>query len=153
MVSDITKCDNQQQALTMSATAFGTMGEDANLTFAKALSSVGDTFDDVSGKGQQFANDTTTPMQELEGKIRQLKDQLAPLGETFINIATFAIDHFSGLAGIITILAVAFGGYKIATLAVAAATLKARTKVKSNGTYCYIKCSISSWFYLFMEYV
>lgn len=133
IVSDITKCDNQQQALTMSATAFGTMGEDANLTFAKALSSVGDTFDDVSGKGQQFANDTTTPMQELEGKIRQLKDQLAPLGEAFINIATFAIDHFSGLAGIITILAVAFGGYKIATLAVAAATLKA--KIASEGFF------------------
>ena len=56
-----------------------------------------------------------------------------PLGETFINIATFAIDHFSGLAGIITILAVAFGGYKIATLAVAAATLKA--KIASEGFF------------------
>ena len=73
IVSDITKCDDQQKALTMSATAFGTMGEDANLTFAKALNSVGTTFDDVSGKGQQFADETTTPMQELDQKLERSK--------------------------------------------------------------------------------
>ncbi len=121
IVSDITNCKNQQDALTMSATAFGTMGEDANLTFANALSSVGTTFDDVSGAGQKFVDDTTTPMQELESKIRTLKDQLAPVGEILLNIANVGLDHFHELAGAVLALSVAIIAYKVATKGAAAA--------------------------------
>ena len=122
IVSDITKCDDQQKALTMSATAFGTMGEDANLTFAKALNSVGTTFDDVSGKGQQFADETTTPMQELESKVRKVKDQLQPLGDLFYDIAGVVLDNFAPLSGIIVTVATAIATYKAITAAADVAT-------------------------------
>lgn len=106
----------------MSATAFGTMGEDANLTFAKALNSVGTTFDDVSGKGQQFADETTTPMQELESKVRKVKDQLQPLGDLFYDIAGVVLDNFAPLSGIIVTVATAIATYKAITSAADVAT-------------------------------
>lgn len=112
IVSDITKCDDQQKALTMSATAFGTMGEDANLTFAKALNSVGTTFDDVKGKGQAFSDETTTPMQELESKVRKVKDQLQPLGDLFYDVAGVALDNFTPLSAVILTVATALATYK-----------------------------------------
>lgn len=130
IVNDITKCDDQQKALTMSATAFGTMGEDANLTFAKALNSVGTTFDDVSGKGQQFADETTTPMQELESKVRKVKDQLQPLGNLFFDIAGVALDNFAPLSGIIVTVATALGTYKAVMLASQVATTGVATAQK-----------------------
>ena len=130
IVSDITKCDDQQKALTMSATAFGTMGEDANLTFAKALNSVGTTFDDVSGKGQQFADETTTPMQELESKVRKVKDQLQPLGDLFYDLAGVVLDNFAPLSGIIVTVATAIGTYKAITLASQVATTGLATAQK-----------------------
>lgn len=49
IVKDINKCKNEQDALTMASTLFGTMGEDSNLDFIKSLTSVGDTFKDVKG--------------------------------------------------------------------------------------------------------
>lgn len=130
IVSDITKCDDQQKALTMSATAFGTMGEDANLTFAKALNSVGTTFDDVSGKGQQFADETATPMQELESKVRKVKDQLQPLGDLFYDIAGVVLDNFSPISGIIVTVATAIATYKAITLASQVATTGLATAQK-----------------------
>lgn len=130
IVSDITKCDDQQKALTMSATAFGTMGEDANLTFAKALNSVGTTFNDISGKGQQFADETTTPMQELESKVRKVKDQLQPLGDLFYDIAGVVLDNFAPLSGIIVTVATAIGTYKAITLASQVATTGLATAQK-----------------------
>lgn len=135
IVSDITKCDDQQKALTMSATAFGTMGEDANLTFAKALNSVGTTFDDVSGKGQQFADETTTPMQELESKVRKVKDQLQPLGDLFYDIAGVVLDNFAPLSGIIVTVATAIATYKAITSAADVATkgLAAAQKLLSTA--------------------
>lgn len=49
VVKDINNCKNEQDALTMAATLFGTMGEDSNLDFIKSLTSVGDTFKNVQG--------------------------------------------------------------------------------------------------------
>lgn len=49
IVNDIRTCTNEQDALTMAATAFGTMGEDSNLKFVESLTSVGDTFKDTKG--------------------------------------------------------------------------------------------------------
>lgn len=130
IVSDITKCDDQQKALTMSATAFGTMGEDANLTFAKALNSVGTTFDDVKGKGKAFSDETTTPMQELESKVRKVKDQLQPLGDLFYDVAGVVLDNFAPLSGIIVTVATAIATYKAITLASQVATTGLATAQK-----------------------
>lgn len=96
IVKDITECDDQQKALTMSATAFGTMGEDANLTFAEALNSVGDTYDDVSGKSEQFLEDTTTSAQESEGYIRQLKDTLSGVGDVLMDLSNTGLGFLTG---------------------------------------------------------
>ncbi len=49
IVGDISKCKNEQKQLTMAQTAFGTMGEDANLKVVTSLTTVGDEFNNVKG--------------------------------------------------------------------------------------------------------
>lgn len=49
IVGDISKAKSEEEALTMAQIAFGTMGEDANLNVVKSLTTLGDTFNDVSG--------------------------------------------------------------------------------------------------------
>lgn len=49
IVGDISNCKNEQEQLTMAATAFGTMGEDANLKVVTSLTTVGDEFNNVKG--------------------------------------------------------------------------------------------------------
>ena len=72
IVADINNCTNQQDALTMSATAFGTMGEDSNLKFVQSLTSVGDGFTDVQGK-----------MDEIKDiKYDDLNSQITEIGRT-----------------------------------------------------------------------
>lgn len=88
IVSDIANCTNQQEQLTMASTAFGTMGEDANMGVVTSLTTLGDSYNNVSGAAQQMSEDTTTPMQELQGAINELLTALAPLGEKLANLAT-----------------------------------------------------------------
>lgn len=82
IVKDIRGCKNEQEALTMAATAFGTMGEDANLDFVKSLTSVGDTFDDTKGKMEEVKDvkydDLGSQFEELKRNVENL---LVPLGE------------------------------------------------------------------------
>lgn len=87
IVADIANCTSQQDALNMAAQAFGTMAEDGNLKFITSLTSVGDTYDSVGGKAQQFLESSTTPMQEMESNIRRLQQTLEPLGEKLMEIA------------------------------------------------------------------
>lgn len=85
IVKDIQNCTNQQEAMTLAATAFGTMGEDANTDFVKSLSSVGDAFDDVTGKMESVKKikyDDLGSM--LAGVQRQLELLIIPLGEMLI---------------------------------------------------------------------
>lgn len=85
IVKDIQNCTNQQEAMTLAATAFGTMGEDANIDFVKSLSSVGDSFDKVTGKMESVKKikyDDLGSM--LEGVQRQIELLLIPLGEMLI---------------------------------------------------------------------
>lgn len=49
IVGDISNCKNEQKQLTMASTAFGTMGEDANLKVVTSLTTVGDEFNNVKG--------------------------------------------------------------------------------------------------------
>lgn len=88
IVSDIGGCTNQQEALTMAATAFGTMAEDGNLKFITSLSSVGDTYSDVSGKAKDFFDATTTSQQNMDSAMRTAKESLAPLGEALNGIVS-----------------------------------------------------------------
>lgn len=86
IVSDIKSCTNQQDALNMASTAFGTMGEDGNLKFIASLTSVGDTYNDVSGSAQGMFDQTTTSSQEMTSGLRLVQQALAPLGEKLMEL-------------------------------------------------------------------
>lgn len=88
IVNDIANAETQQEALNMASVAFGTMGEDANMGVVTSLTTLGDAYSNVSGAAQQMSEDTTTPMQELQGAINELLTALAPLGEKLANLAT-----------------------------------------------------------------
>lgn len=49
IVNDISNCTDEQKQLTMASTAFGTMGEDANLDVVTSLKAVGNEFNNVKG--------------------------------------------------------------------------------------------------------
>lgn len=95
IVSDIQNTTSQQDALNLSATAFGTMAEDGNLKFITSLSSVGTTYDDVSGKAQDFFDATTTPQQEFQAALRDAEEQLSPIGDELLSLGT---DIIPGIA-------------------------------------------------------
>lgn len=88
IVEDIANCTNQQDQLNLAATAFGTLGEDANIGVIESLTTLGDSYSNVSGAAQQMADDATTPMQTLQAAINELQLALAPLGEKLVRLAT-----------------------------------------------------------------
>ena len=77
IVSDIANCENEQKQLTMAATAFGTMGEDANLKVVTSLTTVGDEFNNVKGSMETLK----------EVKYDDLSSMLESLGRQFSDIA------------------------------------------------------------------
>lgn len=86
IVADINSCTNEQEALTMAATAFGTMGEDSNLKFIGSLSSVGETFSDVGGTMEEINN---IKYNDLESSISGIKrsievDVLGPVQDRLL---------------------------------------------------------------------
>lgn len=89
IVGDINNCTNEQDALNMAATAFGTMGEDANLKVVKSLTSTGDAFKDVKGTMEDVKkvkyDDVKSQFAQL-GRTLQL-DVIAPLAEDALPIA------------------------------------------------------------------
>lgn len=91
IVNDISRAEGQQEALNLAATAFGTMAEDGNLKFIESLTSVGNTYDDVSGKAQGMFDATTTSQQELDSAFRTAKEQLDPIGDKLNEIAVDVI--------------------------------------------------------------
>lgn len=102
IVNDIKKCTNEQDKLTMSATAFGTMGEDANTQFIESLTSVGDTFNDVDGtmnKAKETAGEGLAS--SLETLKRNVEALLVPLGELFIPVINAIIQILIALVGTI----------------------------------------------------
>lgn len=83
IVGDIANCKNQQEQLTMASTAFGTLGEDANMDVITSLTTLGDEYNNVSGAAQQMSENSTTPMQELQAALNELQTALAPVGENW----------------------------------------------------------------------
>lgn len=95
IVNDIKNTTSQQNALNLAATAFGTMAEDGNLKFITSLSSVGDTYTDVTGKANDLFNATTTSQQNLDAAMRQAKENLAPIGDAIVELGTNTIPEAS----------------------------------------------------------
>lgn len=88
IVADISEATTQQEALTLASTAFGSLGEDANLGVIESLTTLGDSYGDVAGAAQEMSESSTTPMQTLQGAINELQLALAPVGEQLLNLAT-----------------------------------------------------------------
>lgn len=84
IVNDISNATTQQDKLNLATTAFGTMAEDGSLKFITALTSVGDTYKDVTGAATEFYNQSTTPAQQLESNLRTLHQALVPIGEALM---------------------------------------------------------------------
>ena len=87
IVKDIQNTESQQDKLNKAALAFGTMGEDGNTRFIESLTSVGQTYDEVSGSAQNMFDSSTTESQKFEASMRQLEQSLIPLGEALMNLA------------------------------------------------------------------
>lgn len=88
IVSDIANATTQQDALSKASVAFGTMGEDANMGVITSLTTLGDAYNDVAGTAQSMADNTTTPMQELQASLNELQTALAPVGSDLLDLAT-----------------------------------------------------------------
>lgn len=88
IVSDIANATTQQDALSKASVAFGTMGEDANMGVITSLTTLGDAYNDVAGTAQSMADNTTTPMQELQASLNELQTTLAPVGSDLLDLAT-----------------------------------------------------------------
>lgn len=88
IVGDIASAESQQDALNKASIAFGSLGEDANMQVITSLSTLGDTYKDVSGAAQNMSDSATTPMQTLQAALNELQLAIAPVGEELINLAT-----------------------------------------------------------------
>lgn len=124
--------DEQQKAAIVSE-IFGSLGEDAGYKVIEAMGDValaGDgvktMYDEAGGAAQKMNEDSTTPLQELKGSFNELKDSLAPIGQTIIEALKPIVDVIGDIAGaisgmpeVVQTFIVAFGG----VLAVVAAVL------------------------------
>lgn len=88
IVQNIRSTKTEQEALTMAATAFGTMGEDFGLGFVQSLDSIGTAYEDVAGKASDLYDQTTTPQQEMEASLRSVQQELLPIGQQLMELAT-----------------------------------------------------------------
>lgn len=95
IVKDIHNTENQQDKLNKAALAFGTMGEDGNTKFIESLTSVGDAYDDVNGAAENMFSSSTTESQKFDAIMRQLEQNLIPLGETMMSLANKIIPPLS----------------------------------------------------------
>ena len=115
IVDDINNCTNEQEALNMAATAFGTMGENANLKVVKSLKSAGKTFDNVKGTMEDVKkikyDDIGSQFKQL-GRTIQL-DVIAPLAEDLLptakDLVTWATNNLQKLIPIAKTAGVAVG--------------------------------------------
>ena len=93
IVADIQECTNEQEAMLLASIAFGTMGEDANLQFVESLTTVGDTFDDVTGKMAELQE---VKYDDLNAQIDTLKRNIellvVPIGEMLIPIISTLLE-------------------------------------------------------------
>lgn len=116
IVEDISNCTNEQQALTMAATAFGTMGEDANLDVVKSLTALGESYDDVSGSMEELKeiryDDVGTRFKELGRTLKT--EMLIPMAEKaipyFEKFADYAINNIDDVIRILKILGATLAG-------------------------------------------
>lgn len=82
----------QQEALSLLSSQF----EDLGVNGAKALFSVGDAFEDTAGKADEMAK--KSPGEKWESSLRELKENLVPIGQSLVDAFTPFIDVLSKMA-------------------------------------------------------
>lgn len=87
IVGDINNATGQQEQFNLAQTAFGTLAEDNGVKMVASLTSVGNAYDDVSGKASQFAENSLTSQQKFDSAMRTLQDAFSPISDIFINTA------------------------------------------------------------------
>lgn len=127
IVGDITKCTDEQEALNMAATAFGTMGEDANLEVVKSLTTLGTSYNDVKGTMEDLKeiryDDVGTRFKELGRTLKT--EMLIPMAEKaipyFEKFGDYAIKNTDDVIRVLKILGITLGTVfvinKVATFA------------------------------------
>lgn len=99
IVSDISNCTDEQEALTLAATAFGTMGEDANLSVVESLTTLGNDFKDVKGKMEEVKNvkyDTVASSLETVKRsfnINVVEPIMGPVRSSLTDLAQWFPEH------------------------------------------------------------
>lgn len=88
IVGDINNATGQQEQFNLAQTAFGTLAEDNGVKMVASLTSVGNAYDDVSGKASQFAENSLTSQQKFDSAMRTLQDAFSSISDIFINTAT-----------------------------------------------------------------
>lgn len=143
IVKDINGCTDEQKALNMAATAFGTMGEDANLKVVKSLTSTGNAFKDVKGTMEDVKKvryeDVKDQFSQL-GRTVQM-DLIAPLAQkalpTVKEFVTWCTTHLNSIIPIATtvgaVMATIFTVNKIATFISSLKTLTTTFGLVSTG--------------------
>lgn len=93
IVSDISNCTNEQKQLTMAQTAFGTMGEDANLKVVTSLTTVGNSFTNVKGAMEGIKE---VKYDDLGSMLEALKRQL---GDVALEAGNELMPAIQGIIG------------------------------------------------------
>lgn len=133
IANELMNVQDEQQKAAIVSEIFGSLGEDAGYKVIEAMGDValaGDgvktMYDEAGGAAQKMNDDSTTPLQELKGSFNELKDSLAPIGQTIIEALKPIVDVIGDIAGaisgmpeVVQTFIVAFGG----VLAVVAAVL------------------------------
>ena len=102
IAQELSNVSSEQEKAGLVSQIFGSLGEDAGYKVIEAMGQVTSTYNDVGGAEKKMNEDTTTPMQELTGKIREMQIALAPIGNTII-------DALLPVISILSVLSEAFG--------------------------------------------
>lgn len=115
IVKDIQGTTNEQEKMNLAAKAFGTMGEDGGTKFIESLSSVGDTYDDVTGKAEKLKDVKYSDIgsalsslgRTLKSEILQpIVDKITPAVSELVEWLT---NNMSTVAPVVAGIATAFG--------------------------------------------
>lgn len=115
IVKDIQGTTNEQEKMNLAAKAFGTMAEDGGTKFIESMTSVGDTYDDVTGKAEKLKDvkysDIGSALSSLGRTLKTeilqpIVDEITPAVSKFVEWLT---NNMSTVAPVVAGVAAAFG--------------------------------------------
>lgn len=105
VISDLGGMSDKYQQAQVASAIWSSLGEDNAMSMITAMSSVGDTYDDVSGKSGEMADQASQSLgTQFTSTIRSVQDCLADLGSTgtgpltdILNLVQQGVDWFKSL--------------------------------------------------------